>query len=137
MTCQPQTAGAWIGNGGKLMQPQTTMLEASKVAGTSVYDGAHKHIGEVDDLIVDTITGRVRYAMLSFGGFLGLGKDHYVVPWTSLKWDAELNGYVTGITQDQLERSPDLDPLSLRNRDSEQKLHTAFGAPIYWELEPR
>jgi sporulation protein YlmC with PRC-barrel domain len=119
------------------MQPQTTMLETSKVAGTSVYDGSEKHIGAIDDLIVDTITGKVRYAVLSFGGFLGLGKEHYVVPWTALKWDSELNGYVTGITQEQLELSPDLDPLSLRNRDSEQRLHVAYGAPTYWELEPR
>jgi sporulation protein YlmC with PRC-barrel domain len=117
------------------MQPETRMLETSKVPGTSVYSGSHEEIGEVDDLIVDTLTGKVRYAILSFGGFLGLGKSSYVVPWTSLKWDTDLNGYVTGITEEQLKSSPDLDPLSLRDRDMEQRLHTVYGAPGYWELE--
>ena len=56
------------------MQSETTMLETSKVPGTSVYSGAQEEIGAVDDLIVDTVSGKVRYAILSFGGFLGLEK---------------------------------------------------------------
>jgi sporulation protein YlmC with PRC-barrel domain len=119
------------------MQSETTLLETSKVPGTSVYSGAQEEIGAVDDLIVDTVSGKVRYAILSFGGFLGLGKSQYVIPWTALKWDPSLHGYVTGVTEDQLKMSPDLDPLSLRNRDSEQRLHMAYGAPNYWELETR
>jgi sporulation protein YlmC with PRC-barrel domain len=117
------------------MQPETTMLETSKVPGTSVYGPSREEIGEVDDLIVDTVTGKVRYAILSFGGFLGLGKSSYVIPWTSLKWDTVLNGYVTGVTEEQLKASPDLDPLSLRDREFEQRLHTNYGAPNYWDLE--
>jgi sporulation protein YlmC with PRC-barrel domain len=119
------------------MQAESRFLETSKVPGTSVYDGSHKEIGEVDDLILDTLTGKARYAVLSFGGFLGLGKTQYVIPWTALKWDSELNGYVTGITEQQLQASPDLDPLSLRNRETETRLHEAYGAPNYWEMEAR
>jgi sporulation protein YlmC with PRC-barrel domain len=119
------------------MQAESRFLETSKVPGTSVYDGRHTEIGAVDDLIVDTITGKVRYAVLSFGGFLGLGKNVYVVPWTALKWDSQLEGYITGITEEQLQASPELDPLSLRNRETENRLHEAYGAPGYWELEPR
>jgi len=89
------------------MQSETTMLETSKVPGTSVYSGAQEEIGAVDDLIVDTVSGKVRYAILSFGGFLGLGKSQYVIPWTALKWDPSLHGYVTGVTEDQLKMSPD------------------------------
>ncbi|MBA2124715.1 photosystem reaction center subunit H [Hyphomicrobium methylovorum] len=119
------------------MQTQATMLETSKVPGTSVYGMSRESIGEVDDLIVDTISGKVRYAVLSFGGFLGLGKSSYVIPWTSLKWDADLNGYVTGVTEEQLKMSPDLDPLSIRDREMEQRLHSAYGAPQYWDTESR
>jgi len=119
------------------MQPETRMLETSKVPGTSVYGRSNEAIGEVDDLIVDTVTGKVRYAVLSFGGFLGLGKSSYVLPWTSLKWDPDLDGYVTGVTEEQLKMSPDLDPLSLRDRAMEERLHSAYGAPSYWDLETR
>jgi sporulation protein YlmC with PRC-barrel domain len=117
------------------MNNEMRMLETSEVPGTAVYNNAHEEIGAVDDLIVDTATGKVRYAIVSFGGFLGIGKSQYVIPWTALKWDPELNGYMTGVTEDQLKMSPDLDPLSLRNREYEQRLHTAYGAPVYWEME--
>ena len=119
------------------MQAENRFLETSKVPGTSVYDGAHAEIGAVDDLIVDTVTGKVRYAVLSFGGFLGIGKNLYVVPWTALRWDSELDGYVTGITEEQLKSSPDVDPLSLGNRETESRLHENYGAPSYWDLEIR
>lgn len=119
------------------MQAENRFLNTTEVPGTSVYDGSHAEIGAVDDLIVDTMSGNVRYAVLSFGGFLGLGKSQYVIPWTALKWDSDLDGYVTGITEEQLHSSPDLDPLSLRNRETETRLHEAYGAPGYWELEPR
>jgi sporulation protein YlmC with PRC-barrel domain len=119
------------------MQTENRFLETSKIPGTSVYDGSHSAIGTVEDLIIDTMTGKARYAVLSFGGFLGIGESEYVIPWTALKWDSELAGYVTGITEEQLQSSPDLDPLSLRNRETESRLHEAYGAPTYWELEPR
>lgn len=119
------------------MDAENRFLQTTDIPGTSVYDGRHAEIGAVDDLVVDTMTGKVRYAVLSFGGFLGLGKTQYDVPWTALKWDSELEGYVTGITEDQLQSSPDMDPLSLRNRDAETRLHEAYGTPGYWELEPR
>lgn len=67
------------------MHPETTIVETSKVPGTSVYGASREFIGEVDDLIVDTVSGKVRYAVLSFGGFLGLGKSSYVIPWMSCR----------------------------------------------------
>jgi hypothetical protein len=52
--------------------------------------------------MIDKISGRVTYAVMSFGGFLGLGHSHYPVPWGTLKYDRKLAGYVTGITEQQL-----------------------------------
>ena len=52
--------------------------------------------------MIDKISGKVAYAVISFGGFLGMGEDYYPVPWASLKYDTSLGGYRTGITQDQL-----------------------------------
>jgi hypothetical protein len=52
------------------------------------------------------LTGEVSYAVLSFGGFLGIGDDHYPLPWQSLKYDTDLGGYRTGIAQDQLQAAP-------------------------------
>ena len=56
--------------------------------------------------MIDKISGKVAYAVLGFGGFLGIGDDHYPLPWESLKYDTNLGGYVTGITDSQLRGAP-------------------------------
>nr|WP_309248201.1 PRC-barrel domain-containing protein [Bradyrhizobium japonicum] len=55
--------------------------------GTEVYGADRKNIGEIDHLIIDKVTGRVAYAVLSLGGFVGLGHSHYPIPWGALKYD--------------------------------------------------
>jgi hypothetical protein len=52
------------------------------------------------------VSGRVSYAVLSFGGFLGIGDDHYPLPWQSLKYDTSVGGYRTVVTEDQLKGAP-------------------------------
>ncbi len=56
--------------------------------------------------MIDKVSGKVSYAVLSFGGLLGIGDDHYPLPWQTLKYDTNLGGYVTGVTQDQLTGAP-------------------------------
>lgn len=119
------------------MESQTLLLTSSQVPGTPVFSPADKEIGSVDELVVDTNTGKVRYALMSFGGLLGIGKSHYPIPWASMKWSPALGGYVTGITADQLKNAPDFDAQSWSNRDWETRLHKNYGAPSYWETEAR
>jgi len=56
--------------------------------------------------MIDKMSGKVSYAVLSLGGFLGIGNDHYPLPWQSLKYDTNLEGYVTSITESQLQGAP-------------------------------
>lgn len=56
--------------------------------------------------MIEKTSGRVSYAVLGFGGFLGIGDDHYPLPWNSLKYDTRLCGYRTGITADRLKGAP-------------------------------
>jgi hypothetical protein len=56
--------------------------------------------------MIDKITGKVRYAVMEFGGFLGIGTDLYPFPWDSLKYDPGLGGYVVSVTKEQLESAP-------------------------------
>jgi hypothetical protein len=71
-----------------------------------VYGPDNQKIGSVERVMIDKISGKVAYAVMSFGGFLGMGEDYYPVPWASLKYDTSLGGYRTGITQDQLKGAP-------------------------------
>ncbi|RZI94291.1 MAG: PRC-barrel domain containing protein [Rubrivivax sp.] len=81
-------------------------ISSSKVEGTAVYDLAGDKLGSIDDLVIDKRTGRVRYAALEFGGFLGLGTDRYPLPWDMLKYDTSKDGYVVNLDRDLLTDAP-------------------------------
>ena len=82
------------------------LIGSDKVEGTAVYGADGNKIGSIDRVMIDKLSGKVSYAVLSFGGFLGIGDDHYPLPWQSLKYDTNLGGYVTGITEAELQNAP-------------------------------
>jgi hypothetical protein len=83
-----------------------TLIGSDKVEGTAVYGADQTKIGSIERVMIDKQTGKVSYAVLSFGGFLGIGDDHYPLPWHSLKYDVNLGGYIAGITESQLKGAP-------------------------------
>ncbi len=83
-----------------------SLIGSDKVEGTNVYGADGEKVGYIERVMIDKISGKVSYAVLSFGGLLGIGDDHYPLPWQALKYDTDLGGYVTGITQDQLRGAP-------------------------------
>ena len=84
----------------------STLIGSDKVEGTAVFGSNDERIGSIERVMIEKTSGRVSYAVLSFGGFLGVGSDHYPLPWDSLKYDTALGGYRTGVTLEQLERAP-------------------------------
>lgn len=82
------------------------LIGSDKVEGTAVYGADDTKIGSIERVMIDKVSGRVSYAVLGFGGFLGLGNDHYPLPWQSLKYDTRLGGYVTGVSERQLLDGP-------------------------------
>jgi PRC-barrel domain len=84
----------------------TSLIGSDKVEGTDVYGRDEKKIGSIERVMIDKFSGKVAYAVVSYGGFLGIGDDHYPLPWQSLKYDTSLGGYVTGVTEAQLKGAP-------------------------------
>ena len=82
------------------------LISSDRVEGTNVYDRAGNHLGSIESLMITKVEGRVAYAVLSFGGFLGLGSEHFPVPWSELSYSPEQGGYVTSLTEDQLRGAP-------------------------------
>jgi len=68
------------------------LIGSDKVEGTAVYDAKGEHIGSIERVMIEKISGQVAYAVLSFGGFLGIGSDYYPIPWASLTYDTSLGG---------------------------------------------
>ena len=85
---------------------ESTVISSDKVEGTNVYNVAGEKLGSVDDLMIDRHSGQVKYAVLEFGGFLGMGTDRYPIPWSMLKYDADKSGYVVPLDKKTLEQAP-------------------------------
>ena len=112
--------------------PDRRLISSEDVHGTNVYGIGDEAIGEIDHLLIEKISGRVAYAVMSFGGFLGLAHSHYPIPWSALKYDTALQGYRTGITEAQLKDAPAFSDDSWTDRDWETRTHQHYGAPTYW-----
>jgi sporulation protein YlmC with PRC-barrel domain len=82
------------------------VISSDKVEGTNVYNQAGDKLGSIDDLMIDKMSGQVRYAVLEFGGFLGMGTDRYPLPWSMLKYDTTKDGYVVPIDKAKLTDAP-------------------------------
>ena len=101
------------------------VISSDKVEGTSVYNGNGDKLGSIDELMIDKRSGIVRYAVLEFGGFLGMGTDRYPLPWSMLKYDTNLEGYVVPVAKSQLENAP-------RYSTSEMPEYSdAYGQKVY------
>jgi sporulation protein YlmC with PRC-barrel domain len=82
------------------------LISAGKVKGTKIYNSDGDDLGSVYDLMIDKRGGRVAYALVSFGGFLGIGEKYHPLPWHVLTYDEDKGGYNIGLTEDQLRNAP-------------------------------
>ena len=110
----------------------SSLISSTDVTGTAVYSPNGDHVGTIDHLMIDKQTGKIGYAVMGFGGFLGLGEEHYPVPWGKLSYDTRLGGYVTDITAKQLEGVPARDEGWHNDREWEKRTYSHFGMPYYW-----
>jgi hypothetical protein len=83
-----------------------SLIGSDKVEGTAVYGADKRKIGTVQRVMIDKISGKIAYAVVSFGGFLGMGEEYYPMPWSKLDYDTKLGGYRVDITEDQLRGAP-------------------------------
>jgi hypothetical protein len=84
----------------------SNLIGSDKVEGTPVCRSNGDIIGEIERVMIDKISGKVAYAVMSFGGFLGMGEDHYPLPWSVLTYNPILGGYEVELTEQQLKNAP-------------------------------
>jgi hypothetical protein len=82
------------------------LISSSKVEGTAVYDRQGERLGTVSSFMVNKFTGQVAYAVMSFGGFLGMGRSCHPLPWKALSYDTGKGGYVVDLDKETLEAGP-------------------------------
>jgi sporulation protein YlmC with PRC-barrel domain len=116
------------------------LITASRVKSTQVMNSSGDKIGHVEDLSIERESGRVRYALMSFGGFLGIGDKLHPLPWNVLKYNTERGGYVVPLSKEELTDAPSYTAAELAAygghdiefRDDLYTYYHRFGAVPYW-----
>ena len=112
-----------------------SLIGSDKVEGTAVYGADSKKIGNIERVMIDKISGKVAYAVLTFGGFMGIGEDYYPLPWANLKYDTQLEGYITGITEQQLKDAPKYSKSTSWNwgdRENDRRIYNYYNTPLWY-----
>jgi hypothetical protein len=116
----------------------TSLISAGKVQGTNVYSTQGDHFGEVYDVMIDKRSGKIAYAVLSFGGLLGVGNSYHPLPWNILKYDTRQGGYVIGLTKEELQDAPMFGETEIPawgDRAYEQRIHDYYKTAPYWGVQ--
>jgi hypothetical protein len=111
-----------------------SLISAGKVQGTDVYNTAGEHLGHVEDVMLDKESGEVAYAVMGFGGFLGIGEKYHPLPWSLLTYDVDQGGYVVPLTRDQLRGAPNYDRSEIGADDRlwRESVYDYYKVPPYW-----
>ena len=111
-----------------------SLIGSDRVEGTAVYGPDQKKIGSVERVMIDKMSGKVAYAIIGYGGFLGVGEDHYPTPWSNLKYDTKLGGYLVNCTRDQLDKAPryaNEDDWQW-SRENDKRIYEYYRATPFW-----
>jgi len=114
----------------------TSAIRAKKVIGTSVNDGAGNKIGSIEDVVLDKQSDNIMFAVVGFGGFLGMGEKFHPIPWSSLDYEESVGAYVVPYTEEQLRAAPagSIEELTREGGvDVRDRTYDYYNAPRYWE----
>jgi hypothetical protein len=111
-----------------------SLIPSDRIEGTAVRRSNGDKIGRIERLMLDKVSGNVAYAILSFGGFLGIGDQHLPVPWTKLTYNPDLEAYQLDLSDDELKKAPsyDADKEFDWGDRSQERLHDYYGISPYW-----
>lgn len=100
------------------------LIASDKVEGTRVYNRQGEKLGSVMNFMVDKRTGKAEYAVMEFGGILGIGSEYYPIPWQMLTYEPKQGGYVVDITKEKLDNAPHF-------RDRDRLFDHAYGQSVF------
>ena len=119
-------------------------LTARTINGDKVINTAKEHLGKIEDLMIDLENGRVAYAVLSFGGFLGFGNKLFAVPWEALSVRPHEHAFALDVSKEILEKAEGFDmddwpvtceQLATSTREWLTNIYTCYGCKPYWQTE--
>jgi len=112
-----------------------SLIGSDKVEGTPVYRSNGERIGQIERIMIDKISGKVAYAVMSFGGFMGIGEDYYPLPWSLLTYNPGFEGYEVNVSEQQLKGAPKYskhESWDWADKARGQKVYDYYGVGPYW-----
>lgn len=125
-----------VGGSPNLSGPGPQVMAARTLTGDDVVNRRNETLGEIQDIMIDVPTGRVAYAVLSFGSVLGMGGKLFAIPWGALTLDADRECFVLDIDKERLQNAPGFDEdhwPSMADPDWASQVHSFYNAHPYWE----
>ncbi|MGB9929185.1 MAG: PRC-barrel domain-containing protein [Methanosarcina sp.] len=112
-------------------------LSSGSIKGDKVVNSAGEHLGKIEELMIDLVDGRIAYAVLSFGGFLGLGSKFFAIPWKALTLRPQEHAFLLDIPKEVLEKAEgfDKDNWPTTSREWLSSMYTYYGYQPYWHTE--
>lgn len=111
-------------------------VKASTIIGTDVVSPKGDSLGDVKEVVIDPRTGRIAYAVVSFGGFLGMGEKLFAIPFSSFKYDITTNKYVLDVSKERLKAAPGFDAdhwPAMSDEKWNRDVYKYYERPPYWE----
>jgi len=111
------------------------LISADKVEGTTVYNRTGDKLGSIHNVMIDKQSGKVAYAEMSFGGFLGIGDRYHPLPWSVLDYDEQKSGYVVDLSKQTLEGAPSYSTQDRVDWEDEawgRQVHDYYKVPPFW-----
>ena len=132
----PQSVGtAILGGGPTSLAPGPELMAAHALRGDQVVNPKGYTLGRIEHIVLDVRRGRIAYAVLTFGGFLGLGEKLFAIPWNALTFDADRHRFILNIERGVLEGAPGFDKThwpAMADPQWALHLHAYYGYPPYW-----
>ena len=116
--------------------PGPEIMAAATLTGNDVVNSAGEDLGEIEHIMLDVPRGRIAYAVLSFGGFFGMGEKLFAIPWHALKLDVANKCFILDVSVDQLQNAPGFDKgqwPSMADQNWARDIHSYYSSPPYWE----
>ena len=113
----------------------STLIGSDKVEGTSVRRPNGEKVGEIERVMIDKRSGKVAYAVMSFGGFLGIGENYYPIPWERLTYNVALDAYEFDADETRLRGAPSYPNDAYQwDRQEDARIYGYWGVAPYWNL---
>ena len=112
------------------------VLSSSTICSDRVKNATGEDLGKIEDLMIDLYSGRIAYAVLSFGGFLSMGKKLFAIPWEALTVDTIKKEFVLKVDRTRLEKAPGFNKDQWPNMADPtfgSTLYSYYGLKPYWE----